>query len=80
MSDKHEGVARGDALEKRELAASNRRVVILLGVGAALVALGVGLVVLIGKSLAIPPEEFDRDAALRIADAAVQQVDTTGRA
>lgn len=63
--------------EERELAASNRRVAILLGIGAALIALGAGLVFLIGKILAIPPEEFDRDAALRIADAAVQQVDTT---
>lgn len=77
MSDKERSIARGEALEERERAASNRRLAILLGVGAALVALGLGLVFLIGKSLAIPPEDFDRDAAIRIADAAVKEVDTT---
>ena len=63
------------AVNEQERAASDRRMVIVLGIGAALLALALGALFMIGKSVSAPT---DADSVARIAAEGMKQVGKTG--
>lgn len=65
-------------MDERERAASDRRLLIVLGGGAALVALGLGLLYFLGKGVGAPLESFDREGAARFAGEGMKQIGQTG--
>ncbi|MDP9374853.1 MAG: hypothetical protein M3Q65_20870 [Chloroflexota bacterium] len=62
-------------MNERERAASNRRMVIVLGIGAALAALALGALFMVGKSVGAPT---DSDSVARMAAEGMKQVGKTG--
>ncbi len=63
------------AVNEQERAASDRRMMIVLGIGAALVALALGALFMIGKSVGALT---DADSVARIAGEGMKQVGKTG--
>lgn len=65
-------------MDEQERAASNRRLWIVVGGGAGLVVLALGLLFLIGKGIGAPGEAFDREGVARFAGEGMKQVGRTG--
>jgi flagellar basal body-associated protein FliL len=67
-------------MDERELEASNRRIWIILGVGAALVALGLLLTFFIGKGVGAAIEDFDTEGVARAVGEGMKEVGQTAEA
>lgn len=65
-------------MDERELAASNRRMMIILGGGLALGVLGLILAFVIGKGVGAPVRDFDAEGIARAAGEGMKQVGKTG--
>ncbi len=64
-------------MDEHDLESSNRRMWIILGVGAGVLALVVALFFFIGKQLGAPVESFDREGVARAVGEGVKQVGQT---
>ena len=64
-------------MDEHDLQASNRRMWIMLGVGAGVLALVVALFFFVGRQLGAPIEEFDREGVARAIGEGVKQVGQT---
>ena len=66
-------------MDERELEASNRRMWVILGVGAGVLALAVALFIFLGKQLGAPIEAYDREGIARAVGEGVKQVSHTSQ-
>ena len=64
-------------MDEHDLQASNRRMWIMIGVGAGVLALVVALFFFIGKQLGAPIESYDRKVVARAIGEGVKQVGQT---
>ena len=67
-------------MDEHDLQASNRRMWIMVGAGAGVLALVVALFFFIGKQLGAPIESYDREGVARAMGEGVRQVGQTAQA
>lgn len=66
-------------MDERELAASNRRMLYILGAGAALLILGLIWAFVVGKGFNAPTSDFDKEGLARIGGESMKQAGLAGQ-